>query len=657
MDLDRRKTDSLSLYVQCSFIRKFETHLLELFSQAKLAGTTHTAVGQEANAVGVAAACRDTDIFVSNHRCHAHVIAHVGHADRLLREVMGATDGFCGGVGGSQHICVPGKFYSNGIQGGIAPLAVGLAFAKKWAGGGDIVCLFVGDGTTGEGALYEALNLAAIHRLPLLVVLEDNGIAQTTSTRDTIAGSIIRRFESFAFNAHAISYPTASELNKLITPVVAAVRNGNPSAVVVKSARLAPHSKGDDTRNSSEIAFYREHDPLLRMAKELRTEGCIEKADQAVNDLFSGLEAMGDARVVSKPISDAHYVSLNIRRSDFEELDGTRFSHRLNRRIAEFLEEDRAFLIGEDIGDPYGGAFKVSKGLQKLYPTKVIETPISEQGFTGMAAGMAMAGLHPMVEIMFGDFATLAFDQLLNHAAKYPLMYDGQVDCPLVVRLPMGGGRGYGPTHSQSLEKHLCGVPGLQVFAVSPYLPTAPFFEAISRARAPIILVEHKLDYTLRTSMDDEILRDFDVNVFEGSVEFTLKGCEFADLNLITYGGLIPLALRAAHKLLIEHEQILTVVAVGQLHPLDLDEFLRVRGPDLRLVATLEESSVGWGFGAETAAILMTSDHVKRQLHLIRIGARDTIIPASRDGEATVLPNICRVVKEITSAIDAMREK
>src|SRR5215470_17692540 len=128
----RPQTD-FEFYVRCCFIRKFENQLLELFSKGRISGTTHTAIGQEANAVGIAAACNDTDIFVSNHRCHAHLLAHVGAPDKLLWEIMGSEHGFCGGLGGSQHICVPDRFYSNGVQGGIGPLATGLAFAQKLA--------------------------------------------------------------------------------------------------------------------------------------------------------------------------------------------------------------------------------------------------------------------------------------------------------------------------------------------------------------------------------------------------------------------------------------------------------------------------------------------------------------------------------------------
>ena len=141
----------------------------------------------------------------------------------------------------------------------------------------------------------------------------------------------------------------------------------------------------------------------------------------------------------------------------------------LNSALHGMMASDpRVIIMGEDVLDPYGGAFKVTRGLSQSWPERVLTTPISEAGFTGVAAGMAMRGLRPIVEIMFGDFLLLAGDQILNHITKFRWMYNEQVSVPITIRTPMGGGRGYGPTHSQSTEKHFLGMPGLHVVAPSP---------------------------------------------------------------------------------------------------------------------------------------------------------------------------------------------
>src|SRR5512139_2785089 len=134
-----------------------------------------------------------------------------------------------------------------------------------------------------------------------------------------------------------------------------------------------------------------------------------------------------------------------------------------------FSDNNTVYLLGEDILDPYGGAFKVTRGLSTQFPERVLTTPISEAGFVGVAAGMAMRGLRPVVEIMFGDFITLIADQLINHITKFRWMYNDQVRLPLVIRTPMGGRRGYGPTHSQTLKKIFLGMPGLRVVAPATF--------------------------------------------------------------------------------------------------------------------------------------------------------------------------------------------
>src|SRR5688572_23405600 len=157
-----------------------------------------------------------------------------------------------------------------------------------------------------------------------------------------------------------------------------------------------------------------------------------------------------------------------------------------------FRSDPRVVLLGEDIADPYGGAFKVTRGLSSAFAGRVFSTPISEAAIVGVAAGLALSGYRPIVEIMFGDFTTLCFDQIVNHIAKYPAMYNGQASCPVIIRTPMGGHRGYGPTHSQCLEKHFFGVPGLTVLASSPYHDPNALFAHMLAGSPATLFVEPK---------------------------------------------------------------------------------------------------------------------------------------------------------------------
>src|SRR5512139_3471341 len=174
------------------------------------------------------------------------------------------------------------------------------------------------------------------------------------------------------------------------------------------------------------------------------------------------------------------------------------FLESLNAALHQaFAADERVYLLGEDVLDPYGGAFKVTRGLSSAFPGRVLTTPISEAGITGVAAGMALRGLRPVVEIMFGDFITLAADQLVNHIAKFRWMYNEQVRVPMVVRTPMGGRRGYGPTHSQTLEKLFLGVPGLRLLAPTALGdPGELLYNAVRTTEDPTLFIENKLLYT-----------------------------------------------------------------------------------------------------------------------------------------------------------------
>ena len=188
---------NIEQYKQAKLIREFEQLLLRLFGEGKLNGTVHTCVGQELIPVLLSSHISDDDTFFSNHRGHGHYIAKTGYVKGLLAEIMGRTTGCAGGYGGSQHLYSEKSFYSNGIQGGMAPVASGHAFSKKISGKPGISVLFLGDGTLGEGTLYEAMNCAAIYQLPILFVLEHNGYAQSTSSKQTFAGDSQKRFEGF----------------------------------------------------------------------------------------------------------------------------------------------------------------------------------------------------------------------------------------------------------------------------------------------------------------------------------------------------------------------------------------------------------------------------------------------------------------------------
>lgn len=321
---------------------------------------------------------------------------------------------------------------------------------------------------------------------------------------------------------------------------------------------------------------------------------------------------------------------------------------RLNFGLQRVMETDeRVYLLGEDIVDPYGGAFKVTRGLSTRFPNRVLTTPISEAAIVGLCSGMAMRGLRPVAEIMFGDFVTLIADQLINHAAKFRWMYNEQVRVPVVVRAPMGGRRGYGPTHSQSLEKIFMGVPGLKVIAPNTLSDPADLLEsAILQDDNPVLFVEHKLLYTcqtLETGKGD--LLDLQVEkIGEQNPAHLLRfsASAQADLTIATYGHNFELARAAALKLAYEYEIFAELVVFSQLSPFELAPlFDSVRRT--RHLLTVEEGTLTLGWGAELAA--QAAGLELGNLKIRRAAALDLPIANAKTLEDAILPSLDKIVQ------------
>ncbi|MEP3274905.1 MAG: thiamine pyrophosphate-dependent dehydrogenase E1 component subunit alpha [Stappiaceae bacterium] len=283
---------SEQFYRLIKLIREFELTLLDLFSKDLLSGTTHTSIGQEANAVGILSALnRDIDMVWSNHRCHGHFLSYCGQTRRLFAEILGKSTGVCSGRGGSQHLHWR-NFSSSGIQGGFLAAAVGAAVAEKSTGA--IGCAFLGDGTMGEGTVYEALNLASLSSAPLLFVVEDNAIAQTTPKKVGVSGSITDRAAPFGIPTHHYRGTDVDEIADIAKQVMSEIReSGRPAWLHIETVRLGPHSKGDDTRDAEEIAAAQALDPLklyrdkVANAKEIDAwceAHLAEMLDQAMKD-------------------------------------------------------------------------------------------------------------------------------------------------------------------------------------------------------------------------------------------------------------------------------------------------------------------------------------------------------------------------------------
>jgi len=423
----------------------------------------------------------------------------------------------------------------------------------------------------------------------------------------------------------------------------------------VHTMRLNSHSKGDDNRDCGEIQALRKRD----IVNCYREAGLID--DNQASDIEQELVAtVGRARS-SAPLLDVnrncpvHNTAVTfgsvVSRSERRVVEQT--NEALRRLLAQ--HGDLLFL-GEDIEDgneftpgPYGGAFKVSRGLSHEYPGRVRNTPISEAGFTGLAIGRALAGKKTVVEIMFGDFCTLIIDQLLQHADKFPTMYGTDVALPLMIRTPMGGRRGYGPTHSQSIERLFLGMQNLIVLAVNHRLDIPALYSAaFNGPPKPTFMIENKVLYTIANTatcpkgyaveQSDERFPTIRIKPVRHPPSFTM----------FTYGHGLALAEAALVQLMHNYEIFGDIICPSALTPINLSPLTASVSNTKRLL-TVEEGSTFGALGAELISQLLEHGIALRSIRRLGNG---TILPCSAKAEARLLPSsqdIVQCILEMTS--------
>ena len=639
-------TTPSELFAYGHLIRQTEKLVLDLFGRGLVSGTTHTCLGQELCQMSVVRALGHPDDYVlSNHRNHGHFLTYSGNFVGLVAEIMGREGGVCGGYGGSQHLAFR-NFHSNGVQAGMTGIGVGLAAALKAKGSQGIVAVVVGDGTLGEGLLYESMNLASIWNAPVLFVVEHNGIAQTTYTRDTIGGDIQLRGKAFGLLTWRLS-DREDDFSIQVENVVSELRRARrPGMLVTDTGRLGPHSKGDDLRDPVELEKLAAKDPLLALETSL-PEAQVEEIKAACIAFLGEVErvAMQSAPASFDPVPEHVFKPTLDIEFPLAESAVPNIRAALNDALYKLLEHDPdVMLLGEDLHDPYGGAFKVTAGLSEKFKGRVISTPISEAGITGAGIGLAMAGKKPIVEIMFADFLTLCMDQIYNHAVKFPGMF-AESSVPIVIRAPCGGRRGYGPTHSQSLENIFVSVPGLTVvFGSHRHSLGQLLIDATTRWPNPTLFLEHKLLYGEKPdpagyqaifAESDDIGADLFPTLRSGSDD--------PDITLLSYGGMLPIAEKAARILEQSEELSVEIVAPALLAPLPRFSLMKALLHRPRILV-VEEAHHHFGFSAEVLAMLAENGY---QGKVARLGTAQVPIASARSMESVQLPDEDAIVAAV----------
>ena len=638
-----------SLYKETLKIRLFGENLIKLFSDGKITGTTHTCIGQESNAVGIASLLKKDDCILSNHRCHGHFLAHTNQYVGLLKEILGEEDGVCSGIGGSQHLFYQKIFYSNGILGGNMPMATGLSFANKMKKNNKLVCLFIGDGSFGEGNIYESLNFISVFKLPILIVVEDNGIAQTTETKNTIANKIEKITASFKIETSILNYPDAYDIYTKSKKIINKARKGYAQIIVIKSARIGPHSKGDDTRSIKQLNLIKKKDPLIKIKKKIKSKEKIKKINLDVINEINKIFNFKSQSYSNRKVSLQNKKNLILIDNPLKTFDGKRFGELINHFFHIIAKKNKKILFfGEDIVDPYGGAFKITKNLKNLYKNQVFSTPISESTIVGMSSGLAIEGYRPIVEIMFGDFLSLAFDQILNNLSKFYYMYNQSITLPLIIRTPMGGGRGYGPTHSQSLEKFFYGMHGINIYSLNPFFPLEKIYEEAFQNINPNLIIENKIQYNfilddLNNSKYKSLNTKNDIKNF--ITNMSLSNYEDDCRTIICHGGASSAVINFAYDDFIETENSSRIIILSKLNTLNIEEIkknISDKGP----IIITEESYKSFGLGSEIITTLIEDEKFKGRNYM-RISSKEGVIPSSKSKEEDFLLSAKTINKKV----------
>lgn len=640
-------------------IRVFEDLAAREYTRGKAGGFMHLYNGQEASAVGLVDALRPDDVMISHYRDHGYALARGVAADRLMAELFGRTDGVAKGLGGSMHFYSAEHRFLGGwaIVAGQVPLAVGHAFATEYRrklmgeARDDIGFVIMGDGATNNGYFFESLNFAAVWEVPIIFYIENNLYGMGGAVHRVSA------VQSQADKARAFNIPSAVVDGMDVLAVRAAVaeaadyvrRERKPFVLECMTYRFRAHSMADPDlyRDKAEIERWRERDPVAVFPEQLIEAGMLSEAEWTA--MQSEVEAEMEAAVAFADASPEP--PLDALTSDIvappppviapgPETREMSVTEALNSALDEWMaEEPRAFIMGEDI-NKYGGAYAVTRGLpQKYGDERVRDTPISEGALAGLATGAALAGLRPVAELMTVNFALLASDAIINHAAKIRHMFGNQGNVPLVVRA-VGGGVQLAATHSQNFDTLFAHIPGLRVATVGTALDAKGLLATALRLEDPTILLEHQLLYRLKGEVP---VAPFTLPVGKAHVE---REGRPGGLTLIGYSRGLQIALQAAERLAQEFGLEAEVVNLRWLRPLDVETLVAsVKKTNRALV--VEDDWRAYGVGAEIAAQLQEEAFDWLDAPVMRVAQIEAPLPYAANLERAAWPSVDRIIEAL----------
>jgi 2-oxoisovalerate dehydrogenase E1 component len=639
-------------------IRAFEERAAALFEQGVIFGTAHSCVGQEAIAVGAAGVMRETDYLVGHHRSHGHLIAAGADLHRMMAEMFGKRTGYCKGLGGSMHIADLSLdiLGCNGIVGAGIPHACGAALTATIRGTDQATLAFFGDGAAGQGATHEGMNLAATWKLPVVFICENNQFALSADWRTQRAvEDLADRAAGYGMPGEVVDGNDVLAVEDAVGRALDLARSGGgPTFLEMKTFRRMQHSMRanlPDVRDRAVIDEWEPKDPVPRF------EAMLRETDELDDERAAAIRAEVEAQVeaaVTAGLADEDATVDDLLPAVFAPhrsypaapAPGERelsFMGAIREALDLELAADRDVIVmGEDVGR-IGGLFRATEDLYERYGAERIrDTPLTESGFVGCGIGAALTGLRPVVELQFSDFAGVAFDQILNQAAKLRFMMGGTPNMPLVLRMASGGGVRLGAQHSQSLEALFAHIPGLVVVMPSNPFDAKGLLAAAIQDDNPVVFLEQKLLF-----FGDAVPVPEERYAIElGTASVVREG---TDVTVIALGAMVPHALRVAREL--EPEGIdVEVVDPRTLVPLDTGTIAASVAKTHRALVVHEAVQFG-GYGAEVAAHIGEHCFWELDAPVMRIGAPSHPMPYQTDHELATLPGPAQIAGAVRSLV------
>ncbi|MBV9840960.1 MAG: hypothetical protein JOY99_05405 [Sphingomonadaceae bacterium] len=653
------------IYRQMARIRAVDVAIQRGLSGGKFLFSYWPMTGQEAIPAVLSTMTSTDDYMVTIYRGIHDQVAKGVPLVGLFAEALGRTTGVNKGKGGSPHISHPasGSMLTTAIVGAGAPIANGLALAAQMRDEKRVTIVNFGDGATSIGAVHEAMNLAGVWKLPVIFLCQNNQIGEYAYIHEyTASKEFASRAEGYGFRGLRVDGNDPIAFNRAMTEVVADVRaSKGPVFVEALTMRLGKHAGvGDTTHLSKEaLALAKAQWPVPKTRALMIETGVSTEQELAAIDAAATAEveeAMAEA--LKAPVTPASDTLIDVygdptvvpqrgvyplREAEGEIAGETRKMQTFQAVCAAqdqaLAADPEVFLLGEDIGDPPGGVFKTSDGLETKYGrTRVRPTPIAEQAIIGAAAGASLVGMRPVAELMFSDFTAVCLDQIVNHVAKQRFMSGGLTHMPLTIRIMVGGGvGGFGAQHSQSLEAWLLHTPGLKVV-----YPSTPF-EAKGLLTSCIFDEDpcvHLESMKVRLFSGEVPVEPYRIPLGVAKVKRPGK-----DLSIITYGWQVAESLAAAEELAKEGIDI-EVVDLRSLVPLDYHRVLD-SVKKTRRALVVHAATEFCGFGGELASTIGEELFSTLKGPVGRLGGDYAPIGYSQEIENSQIPGKAQIVARL----------